>query len=63
MTPCYGCDERNAECHAKCERYITWHNNRKNESVSKALESERDANGYVVNSIYRNKYHKNTRRG
>ncbi len=72
MTPCYGCDERDAECHAKCERYIAWRNNRMSEN--NVIEGERDVRNYVVNSIYRNrdrkkisiyrnKYRNNTRRG
>lgn len=25
--PCKGCNERNAECHGKCEKYRQWQNN------------------------------------
>ena len=24
LNPCYGCEDRHAECHAGCERYAAW---------------------------------------
>ena len=55
MTPCYGCDDRSAECHAKCERYKTWDEARKNDPGRKKREQERDVSDVIARSIYRNK--------
>lgn len=24
MNPCFGCNERNEDCHGVCEKYLTW---------------------------------------
>ena len=33
INPCRGCDERNAECHAKCEKYGAWKAKREDERL------------------------------
>lgn len=27
ICPCKDCNDRSAECHAKCEKYVQWQNN------------------------------------
>lgn len=34
VSPCYQCENRTAECHATCEKYLTWSNN---QTISKRI--------------------------
>ena len=55
ITPCYGCEDRTAVCHAKCEMYKAWSEDRR-----KSIESRsgvRDAN-WVTNEAIAKAYKK-----
>lgn len=38
VNPCYGCEERDGGCHAKCECYALWQENRNGEYERRRLE-------------------------
>jgi hypothetical protein len=39
--PCYDCQDREVGCHARCEKYIAWADERNRQNEEKMKEKER----------------------
>lgn len=60
MSPCYGCEDRTAECHATCEKHKAWEeqNSAEYKKMRKAYEEDVATSAYEYNSIIRTKKRK-----
>lgn len=46
--PCYNCTDRHAGCHAECEKYLAWSEERKQATYDR-WSRESQATAYAVN--------------
>lgn len=60
MTPCYECDDRNLECHGRCEKYLAWKtaNEKRREEMIQEAKANDDAREYVLAQQRKNKRRK-----
>lgn len=49
MNPCFGCEDRTSICHAKCEMYKVWSDDRKKSIAER--EGERAADDVTARAI------------
>ena len=56
-SPCLNCEDRSILCHDSCNKYKSYRD--KADRVKKARRKELDADGYVVNNIYKFKKARN----
>lgn len=51
--PCFGCEDRNIECHSQCEKYQNWKNEleRKNEAKMQKKSQDDAINNYIYDRI------------
>lgn len=56
-SPCLGCTDREAECHASCAKYLDWEKQRKAEysKMRKKYDQELDAFSYEIKERTKNK--------
>lgn len=59
--PCKGCEDRKPNCHASCEKYISWlnlyHKVKREEKVERVL----GYSGWLEKNKHRGGYEKNTK--
>lgn len=48
QSPCYGCNDRTADCHTFCGRYIEYKRKSDEENAKKAKEKEEDQKTWDV---------------
>lgn len=61
-SPCYKCEERNADCHSTCEKYLEYHakNKERLELKKKQFAQEHDEREFKI--LQYQKFQKNKRR-
>ena len=49
ITPCFGCEDRTSICHAKCEMYIAWSDERRR--IIAEREGDRAADDVTARAV------------